>query len=698
MTGLVYFVVAVISAALSIRAWLADRKDPSRIAFLGLGWAVAVAYAAFALSLLPGLESMRLVFMFTGSLVPAFALWGIDTYFAEARLDGTGLRTGTVFICAVLVATAATAAQWFLYNDQWGLTPPEILAGGVAFGLLGYALIRIWRVHESTPLRVDKVRMRYLFGVAVGAVFFSCIEQLARGFWSPGDLAGLTLTSRAVVLQGPIPPISALFTGLAVYFLYHSLVMYRLLDLYELFSRLAALLISAFALVVVDGVTILWVDTFTDYPFHSTFQIFLASVMFLAAYEPLRDQIFWWSNRLLNRRGQQLTETLEATRRELPTVISKDGLIEALLSRLHASGRIPLCSMYLWDPALDAYALAGVRGLQTQEPLAVVAAKPFTDRFSEGEPWYSRTNMSRRARTNTADSECMALLDAMGAELTLPFVSGGVVLGWLNLQDEEWSDGFSADEIQRIANVTYLATVVLSNIQDFQALEEEHRLAALGAMAAGLAHEIRNPLAGIKGAAQFLQHEQLPEDSSEMLNIVVEEADRLNVVVSQFLDYARPFEINRAPDHINALVTYTLVLLRAQGLPPSIEVRDILAGSLPEMELDRARLSQVLINLLRNALQAMPNGGTLTVETRHRTSRSGRPAIEIAVTDTGEGIAAEDMEKLFVPFFTRKDDGTGLGLAISQRIVQAHGGELDVHTAPGEGSTFVVRLPLPIVS
>jgi signal transduction histidine kinase len=355
-----------------------------------------------------------------------------------------------------------------------------------------------------------------------------------------------------------------------------------------------------------------------------------------------------------------------------------------------------LCSIYLFDGGLDAFAFVGDRGQTANRPLGAVAAHPFTDGFTHGQPWYLRATLSRRARTDPGVVELLALLDAMNADLTLPFLSrGGVVMGWLNLRDEEWSDGFSADEILKLAELVEGAATVLSNIQDFQALEEEHRLAALGAMAAGLAHEIRNPLAGIKGAAQYLQAETLPLEAQEMLEVVIQEADRLNVVVSQFLDYARPFDLERSHDHINAIVTHVLALVRAQGTPAGVQIVERLSGDLPAMGMDRARLSQVLLNLVQNALHAMPHGGVLTVATRPATSRNGQPMIEIAVSDTGVGIAPDDLEKLFIPFFTTKKDGTGLGLAICQRIVQAHGGELDVQSAKGRGATFLVRIPIP---
>ena len=313
----------------------------------------------------------------------------------------------------------------------------------------------------------------------------------------------------------------------------------------------------------------------------------------------------------------------------------------------------------------------------------------------------ARATIARLARTSDADNELLALMDAMRADLVMPFVKSGVVLGWINLRDEAWSDGYSADEILKLEEIADLGTVVLSNIADFQHIQEKDRLATLGQMAAGLAHEIRNPLAGMKGAAQFLQAESLATlagDSKDMLQVIVTEANRLDKVVRQFLDYARPFELDLRPEHINAVVTHVLTLHRASGIPDNIELIEELSGDLPATHLDSMRLAQVLLNLLQNAAQAMPDGGQIAVETRRLTTRNRRTSIEVVVRDTGPGISEDALPNLFIPFFTTKKNGTGLGLPICQRIVEAHGGDLEVRSVEGLGATFIVRLPLPDVT
>ena len=690
MTPLLYVVVASMAAFLSTRTFLAAREDPARRAFLLLGWAVALSYSAFALSLLPGLRFFRYLFMGAASFVPAASLVTFDQIFEpqDSRFPTRSLLAATSVVAPLLTIGHV------LLGPPDGVSLPQILAGTLGSLVLLVALARLWEAHEVSPLDVERVRLKYLLGVTSGAVGLTLVEHLSRLLQEPVALEGLRLGARVVALQGPLPPFSVIFVAVALYLLHHILVNSRLLDLHELSSRIFALLLSAAILVLVDGLTLLWIDTFGTYPLHTTFQIFLASLMFLAAYEPMRPYIEWASSRLLNQRGQRLQATLHTLVQTLPSVIRKEGLAEMLLSNLHASGRVSSCSVYLFDPRIAAFSCISYRG-GTKRPLKAVAAGTFSDGFLESMPWYARATVARRARLDERSAEVLALLDAMRSDLAIPFVQSGVVLGWLNLRDEDWSDGYSADEILKLEEIASLASTVLGNISDFQQLQEQNRLAALGQMAAGLAHEIRNPLAGVKGAAQFLQSESLSGDSKDMLQVIIDEANRLDIVVRQFLDYARPFELDLQQEHVNAVVTHVLTLLRASGVPEGITVVEELAGDLPPMLLDSPRLSQVLLNLMQNALQAMPDGGRLTVETRRVPTRRGAGMVEIVVRDTGTGISADTLEKLFIPFFTTKASGTGLGLSICQRIVDVHGGELDVQSVEDLGATFLVRLPLP---
>jgi signal transduction histidine kinase len=242
------------------------------------------------------------------------------------------------------------------------------------------------------------------------------------------------------------------------------------------------------------------------------------------------------------------------------------------------------------------------------------------------------------------------------------------------------------------------AAVVIENIYSFEQLKEQHRLAGLGTMSAGLAHEIRNPLAGIKGAAQYLEGEAKPEEVPAFLEVIINETNRLDKVVSQFLSYARPFEVHSAVVDANAVVRRTIDLVRAEGIPEAVTLTTQLAPGLPPIVLDPDKLNQMMLNLVQNALSAVGEEGEVEVRTGMGTLTAppnrGNPAFVVAISDSGEGIAPEHLEKLFIPFFTTKREGTGLGLAICRRMVEAHGGEIAVTSKQGSGSTFTMRFPL----
>jgi len=226
------------------------------------------------------------------------------------------------------------------------------------------------------------------------------------------------------------------------------------------------------------------------------------------------------------------------------------------------------------------------------------------------------------------------------------------------------------------------------------AVQRAERLADLGRLSAGLAHEIRNPMASMSGAIELLRgHTGASEDDRRLMDIVLREAVRLNDLVTQFLGFARPAAPRRAPTDVAVLLHDTVRVVRNDPHAAGIEIQDDLAPAVAECDADQIR--QVAWNLLLNAAQAIAqspaNGGG-----RIRVACGAMPdGVRIEVEDDGPGIAPPDLDKLFIPFFTTKARGTGLGLATVHRIVDAHGGSVRVTSTPGRGTRFAVTLPAP---
>jgi two-component system sensor histidine kinase HydH len=235
--------------------------------------------------------------------------------------------------------------------------------------------------------------------------------------------------------------------------------------------------------------------------------------------------------------------------------------------------------------------------------------------------------------------------------------------------------------------------VFLRDMGEVKGLQAEvrrsERLAALGRLVAGMAHEIRNPLNSIRGFSQHLKGRFEPGTSEgNALDVIVKEVDRLNRVITDLLDFSRPREPALKAMDLNDVVRSVLDLVGReaanQGVTVVRELKDDGAGIMGDLD----GLKQLFLNLFLNALQAMPDGGVLTI----RTARVGGRGI-LSLSDTGPGIPEEDQERIFEPFFTTRDTGTGLGLSIVHRIVLDHGAEIRVESKPGSGTSFVVRFP-----
>jgi two-component system sensor histidine kinase PilS (NtrC family) len=257
--------------------------------------------------------------------------------------------------------------------------------------------------------------------------------------------------------------------------------------------------------------------------------------------------------------------------------------------------------------------------------------------------------------------------------------------------------GFSSSPMKNADGTVTGSVVIFQDLTPVKEMEERvriaDRLATVGELAAGLAHEIRNPLASITGSSQMLRETpDLPEVSQTLLNIIERESTRLNGLISDFLAYAGPKMKNVGPVNMNAMALEIVEAVRAgEAREKGVDVEDLASMDM-HVEGDAEQLRQVLWNLVRNALQATPRGGSVTIDlfsqVRHR-----QRYVVITVSDTGNGIASDVIGKIFNPFFTSKPEGTGLGLAISQRIVHYHRGFIEVRSTPGGGSVFSVFLP-----
>jgi len=293
---------------------------------------------------------------------------------------------------------------------------------------------------------------------------------------------------------------------------------------------------------------------------------------------------------------------------------------------------------------------------------------------------------------------CAALLAALAVLIQRPLAELQEKMARLREGDLNVSVGFARrnDEIGDLGrHFNEMVRQLRESREEIQRLHRsqmsraEH-LATLGELAAGLAHEIRNPLGGIAGVIEIIGRE-LPESSPsrDVLKEVQKEVLHIKKILSDLLEYARPRPPEMRPADLYATAEHAVILARQQAMSRPIRIEIQPAENLPPVEHDPSQIQQVLLNLLLNAIQAIEGAGRIQVELALRDAM-----VAVNVSDSGRGIAPELLPNLFRPFFTTKGTGTGLGLSLARRIVEDHGGRIEVESTVGSGSRFSVWLPV----
>ena len=289
------------------------------------------------------------------------------------------------------------------------------------------------------------------------------------------------------------------------------------------------------------------------------------------------------------------------------------------------------------------------------------------------------------------------LLDRLGMEICFPLMSMNRLIGILLAGKKEKGGPFSKLEISFISSLLPQAGIALENAllfkeqrERFRRMSRADRLATIGELAAGAAHEIRNPLTAIRSSLQYLESKQTDETARRLVSSALLETNRINEIVSALMAFSRPTEIVRELLEILPILEESIDLITFQARTQKVEVRRVFPEKPLSVLGDKSQLKQLFLNLFLNAVQSMPAGGTLTVEAL----RKDGPKAVVTVADTGEGIPEENMDRIFDPFFTTKKGGTGLGLSICYNIVKSHAGDIEVKSRIGQGTTILVSLPL----
>ena len=693
---------AIVTLALSVAALLRDNR--SRVFTLFAVFAADLFLFSLSSFFLRWSEAFGVAWwerlaVASGGLVPAAALAFFLEFLGVARRPARRARNTMLAGSLSGIVVAATPLVH--------VKAAKLLVAVYVVGGLAAVLSVLWGKMHASQTRVERARLKYLFIGALVAVFLSTLDMLPR--------LGLTY---------PLEGLGPITLTVFMFFLSQTLQRHRLLDLHEFLGKIVVVTALGLVLVAIYGGLVSWVG---DRPELFYFNTVVASFVILSLFEPMRERVEEWVVATLFHERYELVRRLELLRHRTGNVIEPAGLAEVVLDGLVETRRATHASLWLVADDRPGYRLLDFRGpppvpfLEPATARALLGASAATQKAillenidrrvaelramlppgpAEHESRGGRGAPAAVAEELTRLGDARAVMASMRAGICMPLLAGDRVVGFLACWDERVPEAFASDEIAGLIEVADRCALVIENSKLYQQMKERDRLAALGEMSAGLAHEIRNPLAAIKGAVQYLDPAKLPAEDREFLEIVIEEVNRLNGVVTQFLDYSRPLKPALAPTDVNDVIERTFKLLQGE-VPPSIGVELALAEWLPRVNADAEQLKQVFLNLALNAFQAMPAGGRLFVSTKlardelafWREGSRKADVVEVRFRDSGPGIPDEARERIFVPFFTTKEKGTGLGLAICQRLVKAHQGTIQVRSAPDEGAEFLVALP-----
>jgi len=680
---------ATVAFAIGTSVVLRDRKRPQAVRLAVFCFNLGLYHVARFFHGFSGAE----LFAWFGQTIALLLPWTADRLLASfvptsgtrRWQPGSGLRTTLGFGLVV----AQTISLFFDVEESgWWEIIPVLLAVYVVGGLL-FASMRLWWAARSARQTALAPRLRYLF--------YASLVALALG--SP--------------LAGGVGPI---VTAVYLYFVEQTLRRERLLDLPEIATRIFSLSVLVVVVTGLYAALLVWIDQDRSL---FLFNAAVASFAVVILLEPVRREIDYRIEGWLFHDRPVLRRMLVRLRQRLLNVIDVDEMARLVIESLESSGRVTQASLYLLNREGTALVLQRWTSADEDAPaplarLDLATRRPLLERL-QSQGTVLRDELEReRERAGPEDrAEAQDMLDTLGtleASLALPILGrpSGVpdedpdLLGALFVDDQRLVEPFAREEVELFEGVVAQAATTVQNSAVYEARKERERLAALGEMAAGLAHEIRNPLGAMKGAVQVLRPSSaspsgptMDEQTREFLDIILEEVDRLNRVVTQFLTYSRPFKGELGPVDLREVITATL-----RVVPEAARARiQVVAApdDLPPVRGDSDALRQVVLNLVLNALDAIGEAEEGAIEISLSVRRRGllrSHAVALDVCDNGPGLSAQTMTNLFVPFHTTKSGGTGLGLPISQRIVQNHQGAIEVGRSGDDGARFTVLLPV----
>ncbi len=690
-------VTALLSFGLGI--FILARNSASKLNWTFAAWCLLTCYWQTCWTILFNVEDHS-----TADLLARLGYSGIifiPIVFFHFVVEFTGARRERLlsylfYVLGGVFAASIWTTSYFvdgIYRFSWGYYPRAGILHVFYFMMLVVMLFSgirlLWRFKlqsEEHPNRLNQTK--YIIGstaiYSVASIDF--LGNYGVGFY----------------------PLGLVFTNIHACIIAYAIIQFRLLDITVAIKRsliyalILLLLLVPCYVVVIQGQ--LYAFGRISYPYSFFAFLLLVGVGFL--FPKFRFKTEDALERVLFKRRVDFRDTLLRSSRDMVSIVDIKTLSESLVHTVGKSLAIEKVSLLLHNDAKAYYTLEASMGLNfegigpvllpTQGPLVQLLERRREPIVKEELEWVP---------VGPGTPQTVDTMSKLGAEISLPIISKQKLIGILNLGHKEDKTLYSNEELELLSTLANQAAIAIENARLYENLKQSQdtlrradRLSSLGLLTAGLAHEIRNPLVAIRTFTQLLPERYDDAEFREgFQGLALKEVDRICGLINDLLSFARPSKPNVAPENVNDVVDNIARILETQAKEKGMAILREFSDSLPKVWIDREQMKQVFMNLILNAIQAMQEGGSISIATR-AVSRSGtEPSgefVQVEVRDTGIGIPEANVQHIFDPFFTSKDEGSGLGLAVSHQIVQEHGGFVTVESTVGKGTAFFVHVPV----
>jgi len=566
---------------------------------------------------------------------------------------------------------------------------------------VGYAISLVFRKWKQTSSRVKRNQIGYFLLAAfliviVGSTNF--LQSFKIRIYPIGNMATI------------------IFTSIIAY----AIVKHRLMDIEVVIKKsvvYGALTVSITAIYAIIVGVFHGIFGITRFGQGSLLVNALAAMVIALSFQPLRNKFQRTVDKLFFRDRYDYHKTLKDLSGAVTSILSLEKLLNVIVGNVTEVMHISRGSLLLWDKKAEEFRIRFGKGLRKETIDRVSFRKG--DYFIE---WLEREKkifspeeieaLHRNKEFSTVEDkkerelfETLGKLKEIGAMLCVPLMVKGRLIAIFGLDNKMSGDMFSAEDFELLSTVANQAAIAIENAMLYEEMREMekslHRadkLAAIGTLASSIAHEIRNPLVSIKTFTQLALRKFNNRDFLDKFKAIVpEEMERLENILNQLLNFGRPSEPEFHSINVEEVIDTILSLMNTELSQSNIQVIKLYGNDVPQIMADGEQLKQVFMNLVLNAIHAMPEGGSLKVITALGQELAGRNIsdyISIELQDTGGGIPEKNLDNLFSPFFTTKERGTGLGLSISRRIIEEHNGRINVKSELGKGTTFTIKLPV----